>query len=338
MYLVKRKNGTYYVQFFNPLTNQIRRKSTGTKSKRDARTFLLQFDPAHKKPVEKINLSVFRDEYVKYAVSNKTAKYVKSITLSFRQLIKYCKDITLQNLTARVLDQFISERFSTSPSAALMYYRTLKAAFSKAVVWGYIDENPLKKIKPPRQKKSLPIFLSKTNLELILQHTQTKLLKDIFITAFYSGMRLGEILNLVWECIDFNRKIITVKNINGFITKSKKERVIPMNSSLLKLFLDRYETSKILKQNNYIFNKVIGVKLNEDYVSKRFKRAVRSTGLNEDIHFHTLRHSFASNLIQKGASIYVVKELLGHESISTTQIYSHLQSENLSQAVSLLDE
>jgi len=78
--------------------------------------------------------------------------------------------------------------------------------------------------------------------------------------------------------------------------------------------------------------------LNEDYVSKRFKRAVRSTGLNEDIHFHTLRHSFASNLIQKGASIYVVKELLGHESISTTQIYSHLQSENLSQAVSLLDE
>jgi len=151
-------------------------------------------------------------------------------------------------------------------------------------------------------------------------------------------MRLGEILNLVWECIDFNRKIITIKNINGFITKSKKERVIPMNDILSKLFLGRFESSKIQNKNNYIFYKVIGVKLNEDYVSKRFKRAVRSAGLSEDIHFHTLRHSFASNLIQRGASIYVVKELLGHESISTTQIYSHLQSENLTQAVNLLND
>jgi len=111
-----------------------------------------------------------------------------------------------------------------------------------------------------------------------------------------------------------------------------------MNDILSKLFLGRFESSKIQNKNNYIFYKVIGVKLNEDYVSKRFKRAVRSAGLSEDIHFHTLRHSFASNLIQKGASIYVVKELLGHESISTTQIYSHLQSENLTQAVNLLND
>jgi len=110
-----------------------------------------------------------------------------------------------------------------------------------------------------------------------------------------------------------------------------------MNDRLLELFLNRYRSTKILRENNYIFYRVIGVKLNEDYISKQFKKAVRSAGLSEDIHFHTLRHSFASNLIQKGASIYVVKELLGHESISTTQIYSHLQSENLSQAVSLLD-
>jgi len=151
-------------------------------------------------------------------------------------------------------------------------------------------------------------------------------------------MRLGEILNLIWDCIDFNRRIIMVKNINGFVTKSKKERIIPMNNRLLDLFLNRYQTLKMLSKNDYIFYRVLGVKLNEDFVSKQFKKAVRSASLSDEIHFHTLRHSFASNLIQKGASIYVVKELLGHESISTTQIYSHLQSENLNQAVSLLDE
>jgi len=81
---------------------------------------------------------------------------------------------------------------------------------------------------------------------------------------------------------------------------------------------------------------VIGIKLNEDYVSKQLKKAVRDSGLNDNIHFHTLRHSFASRLIQKGASVFVVKELFGHEDIKTTQIYSHLQTENLAEAINLL--
>jgi len=337
MYLIRRKNGTYYIQFLDPLTNLIKRISTKTKSKREAQVFLKQFNPVLNKPNNQIRLSSFRNEYLKYVAANKTEKYSKSIKLSFGQLMNYSKDVSLQNLTPRILDQFIAEKFSTAPWSALMYYRTLKAAFSKAVVWGYIEENPLKKIKAPKQKKSLPVFISKSDLEQIIHHTQTKLLQDIFITAFYSGMRLGEILNLVWDCVEFNRKIITIKNINGFVTKSKKERVIPMNGRLLELFLNRYQTSKMVSKNAYIFYRVIGIKLNEDFISKQFKKAVRSAGLSDEIHFHTLRHSFASNLIQKGASIYVLKELLGYESISTSLIYSHLQSENLSQAVKLLD-
>jgi len=338
MFLLQRKNGTYYIQYLDPATKKYIRKSIGTKSKKEAMAFFKQFDPIPNQSINQIKFSEFWNEYIKYAAGNKTKKYSKSIELSFRQLMNYSKDVFLQNLTPRILDQFIAERLSTSPWSALMYYRTLKAAFSKAVVWGYLEENPLKKIKAPKQKKSLPVFISKSDLEKIIQHTPIKLLQDIFNTAFYSGMRLGEILNLIWDCIDFSRRVIIIKNINGFVTKSKKERVIPMNDRLLDLFLKKYQTSKMLSKNDYIFYRVIGVKLNEDYVSKQFKKAVRSAGLSEDIHFHTLRHSFASNLIQRGASIYVVKELLGHESISTTQIYSHLQSENLSQAVSLLDK
>lgn len=88
--------------------------------------------------------------------------------------------------------------------------------------------------------------------------------------------------------------------------------------------------------NDYIFSRIPKVKLNEDFVSKKFKKVVRKAKLNEGIHFHTLRHSFASNLVQKGVSLYVVKELLGHEDLSTTQIYSHLQSQNLKDAVNML--
>ena len=79
-----------------------------------------------------------------------------------------------------------------------------------------------------------------------------------------------------------------------------------------------------------------GIKFNEDFISKQFKKIIRKANLNDDIHFHTLRHSFASILVQRGVSLYVVKELLGHEDIKTTQVYSHLTQVSLSNAVNLL--
>jgi len=336
MYLIRRKNGTYYVQFIDPKTNLNRRISTGTKSKAEALKFFKNFDSGLTNEKDVLKISRFRDEYLKYVTNNRSPKYIKSIKLSFRQLLRYSKDIPLEDLDARILDQFVSKKFSTSPAAALLYFRTLKAALSKAVVWGYIDENPLKKIKPPRLKTSLPVFISKSEMELILDHTKTKMLKDLFTTAFYTGMRLGEIVNLVWDCVDFKRKVIVVKNINGFVTKSKKERIVPMNSILENLMKEKLRSVNKANSNDCIFYRIIGIKLNEDYVSKHFKRAVRATGLNNNIHFHTLRHSFASRLAQKGVSLFVIKELLGHEDIKTTQIYSHLQTENLTEAINLL--
>jgi len=109
-----------------------------------------------------------------------------------------------------------------------------------------------------------------------------------------------------------------------------------MNSTLETLLIDRFSKTNNVDNNNYIFYRVIGIKLNEDYASKKFKVAVREAGLSDNIHFHTLRHSFASSLAQKGVSLFVIKELLGHEDIKTTQIYSHLQTENLTDAVNLL--
>ena len=93
------------------------------------------------------------------------------------------------------------------------------------------------------------------------------------------------------------------------------------------------------KENSggYVFCKEDGEKFTGDYFSRRFKRACRAAGMNKSIHFHSLRHSFASNLAQQGVSLYVIKELLGHSSVSTTEIYSHLNLETLKKAISVLD-
>ena len=89
--------------------------------------------------------------------------------------------------------------------------------------------------------------------------------------------------------------------------------------------------------SSYVFCKGNGEKYTGDYFYRSFKRACIAAGMDKSIHFHTLRHSFASNLAQQGVSLYVIKELLGHSSVSTTEIYSHLNIESLKEAISVLD-
>lgn len=119
-----------------------------------------------------------------------------------------------------------------SKHAALLYFRTLKAAFTKAEVWGYIDSNPFKKIMPPKVPKKIPKFFNEQDVEIIVEHTEEVLLKNIIVFAFNSGMRIGEIVNLEWGAVDFDQNVVHVRNTKSFITKSGKERAVPMNNKI----------------------------------------------------------------------------------------------------------
>ncbi|MDT3697423.1 MAG: tyrosine-type recombinase/integrase [Ignavibacterium sp.] len=334
----------YYqlVYFINGKRTKI---STKTTDKKEAEKFLKSFVPQIKdKKVEQeklnentttIKLSSFFTEYKIYIGNTYSEKYLKKAVIpSFAALQKNIPDMQLETISTRILDQFISSVAARSKFCASLYYRTLKAAFNKALVWNYIEVNPFSKIKTPKLPKSFPLFISECELIEILNNTTSNLMKDIFTTAFYTGMRLGELLNMKWNWIDFNQNIITIKNSNQFISKNKRERIIPIHQKVKAILQARFLLGK--PENNLLFYKYEDVKLNEDFVSKQFKKAVRAAKLNEKIHFHTLRHSFASALVQRGISLYAVKELLGHENIKTTQIYSHLQKQNLMEAVNLL--
>ena len=88
----------------------------------------------------------------------------------------------------------------------------------------------------------------------------------------------------------------------------------------------------------YVFHKKRGVVFSENYISKKFKQGCRLAGVSEKIHFHSLRHSFASNLVQRGVPIYTLQKLLGHSSVTTTEIYSHLSLDGLRDAVNVLNK
>ena len=338
MYLFKR-NGYYHLAYFNEAENRLKRVSTKTRIRSEALSFLSDFKRKLKeKPkIEFIILSKFRDEYMQHLTQTHSGKYLISVKLSFKMLIEFLGDVPLASLDNRVLEKFITMTYARTKAGAGLYYRTLKASFSKAVDWKYLNQNPLKKVKMPKLPKAIPLFLTLSDFTVIQSKTEREDLKDLFFFAFQTGMRLGEILNLRWNCIDFKERLITVANTETFTTKNKKERIIPMNDSLVEMLSRRKPKVISIGKSDYVFQETFGNKYDEGYVSKKFKEAVREAKLNDMIHFHTLRHSFASNLVQRGVSLYVVKELLGHESIQTTQIYSHLQKENLTEAIALLN-
>src|ERR1035437_6892502 len=340
MYLQKTNRSPFYQVIYKLDNGKLTSKSTGKKLKSDALIFLSEFQAnlEKKKEIKIVFIQDFETEYLSYIKSMRAASYHRSIKYSLDCLIAFTGNLKLNQLDYRLMEKFILKQYETSKSCAALYYRTLKSAFEKALSWGYIKENPFRKFKSPKVPKTFPVFIDYKMLNIIIEKEKSLLMKDIYFTAFLTGMRLGELLNLKWNSVDLKAQQLKIECSRTFTTKSKRERIIPINKTLFELLRKRIPKIIDINQGGFVFCKRRrGIKLNENYVSKSFKHAVKLSGLNDAIHFHTLRHSFASSLIQKGVSLYVIKELLGHSDISVTQIYSHLKQDNLTDAVRLLD-
>lgn len=344
MYVTKIPRSKYYqiVYFVNSKRTTL---STKTTNKNEALRALIQFEDSLVKPQQEVLsetnkndsplLSEFKKEYMEFVITTKSPKYVNTISTSFKQFISFCGDKHLDEIDTRTIDKFVTVTFSRTQRGAHQYYRTLKAIFNKAIVWNYISVNPFTKVKFPNLSKSFPMFISEDELLIILTNTPYQYLKDIFTVGFYTGLRLGELINMRWNWIDFFQNQITVKCSDDFQTKSKKERIVPMSDKVKSIIVSRFNLG-INQPDDVVFYRIKGKRLHQETISKQFKDAIRKSNLNGKIHFHSLRHSFASALAQKGVSLYIVKELLGHEDLATTQIYSHLQQQNLRDAINIL--
>jgi integrase len=108
----------------------------------------------------------------------------------------YFGNVKLQNISPQKAEIFILEHFQKAKYGASLYHRVLKAAFRKALTWKYIDSNPFSQIKLPKIQHKSPIFLTVDELKIILDNTDKKVLRDIFMFAFLTGLRLAEVVNL----------------------------------------------------------------------------------------------------------------------------------------------
>jgi site-specific recombinase XerD len=148
-------------------------------------------------------------------------------------------------------------------------------------------------------------------------------------------------VNLRWKNVNIAERYIVIGD-DEFTTKGRSQRTIPLCEEALKIIMNcelgiMNDASTPLSNREYVFAKENGMPFSGDYISKKFKKGCRLAGVSEKIHFHSLRHSFASNLVIRDVSLYKIKELMGHSSITTTEIYAHLNLKGLRDAVSVFN-
>ncbi len=220
-------------------------------------------------------------------------------------------------------------------SSAARYYSSIKGFFNYLLANRYIHDNPIEKVPPPKLAKNLPQVLSVSEMEKILSApaTDEKLgLRDkaVLETLYACGLRVSELINLKLSDLFFGEEIIRV------LGKGSKERIVPIGSSAINwineyLAKGRPLLERKIKSQNYVFLNNRGSKLSRMGVWIIVDRYVREAGITKDVHPHTFRHSFATHLLEGGADLRAVQEMLGHADISTTQIYTHIDRDYIKQ-------
>lgn len=220
-------------------------------------------------------------------------------------------------------------------STVARYMSSIKGFWNYLLSNNYVEKNPTEKLASVKKSRTLPVVLSFDEVEKILSCPDTKDLfglrdKAILELFYSSGLRVSELTNLKLSDLFFDEEIIRV------FGKGSKERIVPVGSSAIKWINEYLKSSrpyltKKTKSENYIFLNRRGSKLSRMWIWKIFNQYSKEAGIKKEIHPHTFRHSFATHLLEGGADLRAVQEMLGHADISTTQIYTHVDREYIKQ-------
>lgn len=266
-------------------------------------------------------------EYLKYErrVSiNTIDSYGENLLLLSNTLNK-----PLISLNKEDIRDFLSKIEKSERTKA--HYLTVFNSFYKYLVFmDKLDINPCDGIKSPKLEKKLPSYLTKEEIDKLFDIRLTKPIdyrnKAMLEVLYATGTRISELINLELSQIDFEECVIRVTG------KGSKDRIVPLGNSAIKAlqeYIYNYRVFLVKNDNNYVFLNKNGEKISRQGFFKILKNLADSAGIKKEVSPHTLRHSFATELLNNGADLRVIQELLGHENLETTEIYSHLQNKKI---------
>lgn len=258
----------------------------------------------------------------------------------FKVFLKYFPNIkTVDDLNDELIDNFIYEQSLNDLKSSTISRRisTIKNFFL-FLENEKIATNLVKEVILPKKEKHIPTFLSIgeiKNLLSVFDETKPTEYRDktMVLVMYSAGLRVSELINLEKRSINFEEKLITLKG------KGNKERFVPLNFIALEYlnnYLSQNKNNKVFSKSKYLFiNKKDGKPLTRQYFFVELNKYAKRAGIDKKISPHTLRHSFATHLLENGADLRVVQELLGHSKIETTQIYTHLSTKKILDALDL---
>ena len=323
--LFRRSNGIWYIVYRD--RQRQRWLSTGTRCFGKAHSIFRTRPSSHDRRCP-AKISDFVSEFEAYASSNYSQGTLDLYSHSFKSFVRCIGDKPMRFVTVKDVERYKTERIKTiSPVSVNVELRTLKAAFNVALKWDVVSENVFAESRQLRVPIREPAYLTREEFDSVLCVVEDSDFRALIVLGVSTMMRRGEIVNLTWDDIDFERRLIHVRNKVSFTVKGHRPRVIPMSERAYQLLL------KKKKANGFVFARGDGSQYQGEYVSHKFKAYVRRCSLPESIHFHSLRHTGATWLIQQDVPLFTVQKILGHTSPSVTQIYSHLSDQNLRQAI-----
>ena len=280
-------------------------------------------------------LSILRYE------KNLSENTVKSYRTDLKKFMVYLEKLKIDDfneVTTSVIEKFFEAQrtIGVDSSTTARYISSFKGFFNYLESNNYIEKNPMEKLSSVKRSRKLPSVLSFPEIEKILEVPDIKLIgglrdKAIMETLYSSGLRVSELINLKINDLFFDDEVIRV------FGKGSKERIVPIGSSAIKWLKEYLTTSrpfleKKTKSHNHVFlNLKRGTKLSRMAIWTIIKESAKSAGITKEIHPHTFRHSFATHLLEGGADLRAVQEMLGHADISTTQIYTHVDRSYIKQ-------
>lgn len=266
---------------------------------------------------------------------------VRAYQTDTRAYLKWCErnDFEPLSITHQLLRLYLAELDAAryERSTINRHLSALKGFYQWLIISRQIDANPAAILQGPKQTAKLPRVVSASELEALLNafvppdgetpdalsRRNTALLEFLYAC----GARVGEAATLTCDRVDFSRGLVQV------IGKGNKERIIPLHALALERMSEylRLARSELLgnKNHSFFFVSTRGNALSTAAIRRVFKEALRRAGIDESLSPHAMRHTFATDVLSGGADLRSVQEMLGHASLSTTQIYTHLTPKHL---------
>ena len=258
-------------------------------------------------------------------------------TMSRNTVASYCSDmqmflaaapVEVKDISPSDIEDYLQGRTGISKRSQARILSSLRSFFSWLVIEGVIADNPCDKVDSPKLGRFLPDVLSVEEVSAIMDSVdvstwQGKRDRAILEVLYGCGLRVSEAVELKISCLYFDEGFIRI------IGKGNKERLVPageMAADAVNEYLEHRPSPYDAKSDDLVFLNRFGRSLSRQSMFKMIKKQALVADVRKEISPHTFRHSFATHLVENGADLRLVQEMLGHESLTTTEIYTHVDS------------